>query len=341
MKRRRFLVSSAAAVACAPLLGASNAGPSLRVLLGKGNPAPLAGGGFELNGRVYRGTFSRVPQGIVNLVALDDYLASVIPREMPPSWPASALAMQAICARTFVLAHADPARAYDVLPSDLNQLYEGIDTESSAGRTAVDATFGRVLLYGGAAAQVEYSSCCGGHTESASDAWGGAPVPYLSGVVCPYCADAPDFYWTRDIAFDAIERALSSRLSAMGSLRDVRLGAKDRSGRTREFELLSDRGTAVVRGSDFRLAVGTRIVRSLLIHVLSVLPPEGTLDAPILHMEGTGDGHGVGLCQWGTRGIALLRGSTAQMASFYFPGTTIGSWTSVPQRPTSTIFRRR
>ncbi len=49
--------------------------------------------------------------------------------------------------------------------------------------TAVDSTAGQVLHYGANFAQVAYSSCCGGHTEASSDAWGGAPFPYLEGVV--------------------------------------------------------------------------------------------------------------------------------------------------------------
>jgi len=341
MRRREFLISSTVAMTCVPLLGASNDGPQLRVLLGSGDAHPIAGGGFEYDGRAYRGTFSRAPEGIVNVVAVEEYLYSVVPREMPTAWPASALQMQAICARTFVLQHAAPQRAYDVLPSDLNQVYQGIGTESPVGRQAVDATTGTILRYGGALAQAAYSSCCGGRTEASMDAWGGEPVPYLSGVACPYCAVSPDFRWTRDVTFDFVERALRTRLRGMGSLLDVRLGSRDQSGRAREFELITDRSTVVVRGSEFRIAVGTSFVRSLLILKLSVEPPEGELMTPILHLEGAGNGHGVGLCQWGARGIAIERGSVGQMASFYFPGTTVDSWTSVPSPTTSTSYRRR
>ncbi len=303
---------------------------------------PIPSGGFEFGGRQYRGSFSRGPGGLViNLVALEEYLYSVVPREMPSSWPVAALQIQAICARTFVLRHADPQRPYDVAPSDLDQVYEGVVAESPAGRQAVDATAGTVLRYGNDYADVAYSSCCGGHTESAADAWGGALLPYLAGVVCPYCMDSPDFRWIRDVAFAAIARATASQLSGMGRLRDIRLGPQDASGRARYVELITDRGTVAMRGSDFRMAVGPRVVRSLLIRELSVQPAEGALTTPLLHLEGAGNGHGVGLCQWGARGMALAKATTAKIAGFYFPGTALDTWTNVSPPATRTTSRRR
>lgn len=343
MNRRAFLGACAAASSL-PLVGAVQSTPdtgrALRVLLGTGNPVPTVGGGFEFGGRTYRGTFSRSSDGsVINTVELEEYLYSVVPREMPPQWPMAALQAQAICARTFVLAHADPQRAYDVVPSSLNQVYEGVGTESPAGRDAVDATAGSVLRYGNALAQIAYSACCGGHTESAADAWGGVTIPYLAGVRCPYCTASPYYRWVRDLPFGAIARALSASLKGSGTLRDVRLGTADASGRARYFELITDAGTAIVHGSEFRIRVGASLVPSLLISRLSVEPPEGELTAPLVHLEGSGNGHGVGLCQWGARGMALASASLRQVLAYYFPGTAIDAWTNVPAQPTTTSFR--
>ena len=205
MRRRTFL-----AVAAAPLLlpvasrAQSDADPSswsrkpaLRVLLGTGDATPAGPDGFTFDGRPYRGTFTRLDGGrIVNTVDLDEYLYSVVSREMSPRWPAPALEVQSICARTYVLQRSDPRRQFDVVPSELDQLYEGVDGETPAGTAAVDATAGQVLKYGDAYATVAYSSCCGGHTESSSDAWGAAPIPYLEGVVCTSCSESPNYRWS-------------------------------------------------------------------------------------------------------------------------------------------------
>lgn len=341
MKRRGFLAASAA-VACAPLLGAAAApAPTLRVLLGKGDPQPVAGGGFTLGGRTYRGEFSRSADGsVVNVVALDDYLYSVVPREMSPAWPAAALQTQAVCARTFVLGRLDPQRAYDVVASAVDQVYDGVGAESPAGRAAVDATAGTIVRYGSALADVAYSSCCGGRTEAASDAWGGAPLPYLGGVACPYCTASPEYRWSSDIGFDAIADAFAERLEPFGALHDVRMGPRDASGRVRSVSLVTASGSFDVRASDFRFAVGPQLVRSLLVFASRVDGPVEPATAAVLHVDGGGSGHGVGLCQWGARGLAIAGGNVAQTTSFYFPGTTLDAWTNVSSPPTTTRFRR-
>jgi stage II sporulation protein D len=288
---------------------------ALRVLLGPGEAQALPGGGFTFNGRRYRGTFAPAADGsIVSTVSLEEYLYSVVPREMSPSWPDAALQAQAICARTYVLQRSNPHRNYDVVPSELDQVYGGVASESPAGRAAVDATHGQVLRFDDRFAQVMYSSCCGGHTEASSEAWGGAPFPYLQGVPCTYCTASPDYRWRRDLPLANLTETFATELAPFGALRDVRIGATDSSGRARTIELVAERGSAFVKGSAFRMRVGPRIVRSLLIT---------KLDSQSI--EGGGLGHGVGLCQWGARGMALDGRTARDILSQYFPGTTIGN----------------
>jgi stage II sporulation protein D len=327
--RRSFVAFSLAAAACGRARAQSQFDPAtsaplqaLRVLLGPGEATALAGGGFTYQGRSYRGTFTRTHDGqIVNTVGLEEYLYSVVPREMPPSWPAAALAAQAICARTYVLARSNPRRTYDLVPSQVDQVYGGIAGESPAARAAVDATTGSVLRYGDGFALIVYSSCCGGHTESSHDAWGGTPIPYLNGVACATCTDSPHYRWTRELDPAAIERAYGAELAPVGPLQSVRPGPPDSSGRIAQFDLQGQRGYVDVKGTTFRLRVGARALPSLLIFSMRAASA-GNTDAPI-GVQGGGLGHGVGLCQWGARGLAL-RGSTyADILRFYFPGTEI------------------
>ena len=160
MIRRGAFLALGAAAALAPIAARSQddadpavmaRSPSLRVLLGPGSANPLPGGaGFTFDGRSYRGSFVRSADGsVINLVDLEQYLYSVVPHEMSPSWPVAALAAQAVCARTYVLQRSNPKRDYDLRPSEADQVYGGIATESPAGRAAVDATAGQVLRYGG------------------------------------------------------------------------------------------------------------------------------------------------------------------------------------------------
>ncbi len=297
----------------------SAASQELRVLLGRGDAASLAGGGFVFAGRTYRGTFVRRPDGsIVNTLRLEEYLYSVVSREMPASWPGAALAAQAICARTYVLQRSNPRRAYDVVPSQLDQVYDGVESETAAARTAVDATRGAALRFGSQFAEIVYSSCCGGHTEASSDAWGGAPIPYLDGVVCATCTASPYYRWSRAIEASAVERAFGTQLRACGALRGVVLGPLDPSGRARWFELQGDQGSVRIAGSPFRLGLGPRALPSLLI---SAMQPSA--EGGAFAVQGGGLGHGVGLCQWGARGLALQGAPFGDILRFYFPGTEI------------------
>jgi stage II sporulation protein D len=293
----------------------------LRVLLGKGNAAAAPGGGVLFNGRLFRGTFVRTVDGsIVNVVDLEQYLYAVVSREMPTSWLPATLQAQAICSRTYVLQRSNPRRDYDVVPSEVDQVYLGIAEESPAARSAVDATAGQVLRFGGGFASVAYSSCCGGHTEASADAWGGTFVPYLAGVTCSYCTASPNYRWSAAVARDTIAQRFANQLAPLGTLQNVAITQLDGSGRARGFELQADRGSTIVKGSAFRLGVGPRIVRSLLITNLRSDAQSGQVA-----IDGGGLGHGVGLCQWGAQGLALAGGSAPQILAFYFPGTQIGT----------------
>ncbi len=295
--------------------------PALRVLLGTGQPATLSPDLFTFNGRSYRGTFQRLDDGrIVNILDLEEYLYGVVPHEMSPRWPAAALAAQAICARTYVLQRSDPRREYDLVPSELDQVYSGVESESPGSTAAVDATTGQVLTFGGGFAQIAYSSCCGGHTEASSDAWGSVPIPYLGGVVCTFCAQSPNYRWTEGIDLAAIATKFSQLLAPIGTLNDLQITARDPSGRVRAFELVADRGTTTVKGSPFRLAIGPRTLRSLLVTSIARDPR-----AAMVTFDGGGLGHGVGMCQWGSRGMALAGQSPGQILNLYFPGTAVNA----------------
>jgi len=328
VKRRVFLASAAALGVAIPLrAGAQNdpaissAEPSLRVLLGKGRLDPVDAQTFLYEGRRYRGTAQVIDTGdVVSTVPIEQYLYSVVSREMPRSWPAEALRAQAILARTYVLQRSNPNRAYDLVPSEADQVYTGIDAEAAATSAAVDATAGRVLRYGNGFAQIAYFSCCGGHTESSAEAWGAKPIPYLSGVACDYCKDSSWYRWTQNITLDRLSRALSAQTSSIGDIEAIALESLDPSGRARFWTFMGSQGTARLRSSEVRRLVGSRVLPSLLVTGVDMQP--GATSATV---SGGGLGHGVGFCQWGSRGLAQTGASATQILAYYFPGTSIGS----------------
>lgn len=294
---------------------------ALRVLLGKGQAQPIDRTTFLFDGRTYRGGFSRTQTGeIVNTVPVEQYLYSVVSREMPRSWPAPALQTQAIVARTYVLQRSNPKGEYDLVPSEADQVYTGVDAEHPESTAAVDATAGRVLRYASGFAQVLYSSCCGGHTESNGDAWGGSPLAYLSGVPCTYCNDSPWYKWTQRIPLPQLQDALGAQLQNVGDLSGISLDTPDSSGRARFWTFTGSSGAQRVKSADVRRALGTRTLPSLLVHSVTLAQADRRIS-----IEGSGLGHGVGLCQWGARGMALSGADARAILAYYYPGTGIGN----------------
>ena len=100
-----------------------------------GSPATAKpGDGFlRINGLRYRGDLKIYNRGgslaAVNVVGLQAYLYSVVPREMPSSWPLEALKSQAVAARGYAV-RAARASWYDIYDNTDDQVYGGLDYAS-------------------------------------------------------------------------------------------------------------------------------------------------------------------------------------------------------------------
>lgn len=118
----------------------------------------------------YRGRMEllRTEDGIavINELPLEEYLYSVVPSEMPASYPAEALRAQAVCARTYAYGHmlhaAYPQYGAHVDDSTAFQVYNNIEEQESA-TAAVKDTYGQLLCTGGGglAETFYYSTSCG------------------------------------------------------------------------------------------------------------------------------------------------------------------------------------
>jgi len=329
MRRRAFLFGLGA---CAALPRAARAtggldvggGPvsfrAVRVLIASGAaigaPVQLDGWHFSWRGRTYRGAFSLVDlssgrRGLVNAIPLDAYLYGVMSREISPAWARPAQMAQAIVARTYALTKIRPERPYDLVASEASEVYGGIVAESVEGRDAVDATAGTILTYDDRPAKVAFSACCGGHTASAAGVWK-TPYPYLDGVRDPYCANAPDATWTL-----ALPQARVAQTFALGDLREIALRDVDATLRPRTIALGGSARSIEVPSETFRAQLGASVLFSTLIATARV-------DGPEVALAGRGRGHGVGLCQWGTRTMGAQGASPQEICTYYFPGVRFG-----------------
>jgi stage II sporulation protein D len=258
--------------------------------------------------------------GAVVTMDLETYLRRVLPLEVPAGWPPAALQAQAIVARTYALAHRTLGRAYDVQASDADQRYGGPGAERPATDAAVDSTRGMILRYNGGPVAIFYSSCCGGHTTDAAELWGRSDLPYLHGVADdPNCVASPDYRWRRTVAVDRMRDLLGDRVR--GAIAGVELADLGASGRAREVILRDGGGGAAALSiEELRRRVGSDVVRSLWLRTISI---DVTQAPAMIVIEGSGRGHGVGLCQWGARGMASVGADAATILAHFFPGTQL------------------
>ncbi|MDO4837510.1 MAG: SpoIID/LytB domain-containing protein [Clostridia bacterium] len=131
---------------------------------------------FVEGGNLYPGTLTLTVQDgqLMPVLALtiEEYLLGVVPYEMSNSFPLEALKAQAICARTYAMAHLDASAAYDMVDTTANQVFLGINYSNTNAIQAVQETAGVVGGYKGALATCYYAASNGGQTEKVETVWG-------------------------------------------------------------------------------------------------------------------------------------------------------------------------
>lgn len=212
----------------------------------------------------YRGELRAVAvngyQFTVNVVTIEDYLAGVVPNEMPASWPDAALQAQAVAARSYALAGDTRQQPYaDTCDTTRCQVYDGAYSErtgsfrsSTHARTdaAIAATAGQVRLYGdGSVARTEFSSSTGGHT-----AGGDFPAVVDDG---DSIAANPNHTWSTTVSAATIEARYDlGRLQEMAVVERNGLGAD--GGRALTVEFRFEQGTESETGDAVRSFLGLK-----------------------------------------------------------------------------------
>lgn len=280
-------------------------------------------GPIAVNGKNYHGGIQIEKAAgdflLINVLELEDYLAGVVKNEMSVKWPMEALKAQTVLARTYALGRIKNPRTeyYDLFSTVEDQVYSGMEAEDEASWRAIKDTRGEVLFYRGEPAQVYYHSCCGGWTEPVEYVWGGSGKSYLGSVKCETCQDCPYYFWRYPEKSALSGQDLASRLGYQGeAVSEVRVSELSPGQRALKLELKFQSGYKTeISGGDFRVRLGRDVIRSTLFKVEKAT--EGFI------VFGSGSGHGVGLCQWGAKGMAEAGKNYQEILEHYFPGTEI------------------
>jgi stage II sporulation protein D len=272
-------------------------------------------------------------------IPIDDYVAGTLRGELGPSTirnPALAgmLDVQAIVARTYAVSNLDrhQTEGFDLCDSTHCQVYRGRRDEDAhvadAAALAAARTRGQVLTFEGRAILALFHADCGGHTAAADVVWGGRPVPYLRAVPDWFCTRNARPPWAFEITSAALRDALGAdtRAALGGHLESLEVSRRDPAGRAALVTIVGDR-TVTLRAEELRSSILRAFgPRSLYSTRFTVAPIDGGF-----RFTGTGNGHGVGLCQTGAE-LRVKGGlQPAAILAHYYPGSRVDTVESLAQ----------
>jgi stage II sporulation protein D len=288
---------------------------------------------------------------VVNAVPENRLLAGLVPAEIFASAPDEALKAQAIAARGELLAKIGArhiGEPFRLCAETHCQVYAGAARETPRTTAAVEATRGEVLFEAGGKELVDtvYSANCGGHTEHNENAWADTPAHpalrghfdgpaavsgtfaggvtaanierFLSAPPPAYCAQvnmpgtADRFRWTVTRSAAEMDRLLAGH--SLGRVRAIEVTERGVSGRARTVNIVGATKSEIVRG-ELRIRQLFGNLRSSLF--------VADVDAGAVRFRGGGFGHGVGLCQTGSIGMAEAHKTYREILQHYYQGSVL------------------
>lgn len=255
---------------------------------------------------------------VVNTLPLEDYLLGVVPLEMPPSFPAEALKAQAVAARSWTVRNRHKHERDDAHVCDGThcQVYGGASAERDTTTAAVRATTGMILVQNDLPVDAVYTADCGGQPAAQNRTT--APLPDRDPSGRDYCMDNPQHYWSLSFPFSEVWRAVAEKESVHplpNGEKGVQIVQTDVSNRATKLRLQWGTATREVSAGQLRSRL------SLPSTLFRVRIAEG--DTVVF--EGTGSGHGGGLCQWGAAGRARAGQTMEDILQAYYPQSGIVS----------------
>ena len=141
-------------------------------------------------------------------------------------------------------------------------------------------------------------------------------MPAIASVECDWCREADRYRWSSSIPLDRMSKSLREYFAGQNEEFDQLKSLQTAFGDAGDlpFYMVSD-------GIRTKKIAGTDLRHSLPIGTLDSPRFTAEVDAAEVRFSGAGHGHGVGFCQWGSRGLALAGRSALQILQYYYPGS--------------------
>ncbi len=261
---------------------------------------------------------------VIFSLPFNDYVLGVLLSELPSSWPLESLKAQAVAIRSYTRAviRERQRQSFHLRASVMDQVYKvNIHKEAPQHvykkfKQAVDETQDLFLVENKRVLKSFYHSDCGGQTTSSYEVWG--EKQDSGGVKDIHCPLNPGAQWKialskRDVQLKLREHFNLGSLITLDSLRVIR---RDLSGRVKTFGVEFDFGISrQLSGQKLRSLIGFQEIRSTLLEIEQ--------RGANYHFKGSGFGHGVGLCQWGSRKLAEQGWRFTKILDHYYSGAKL------------------
>ena len=224
---------------------------------------------------------------------------------------------------------------FDVCADDHCQRYQGITKASNRSvEAAVKATKGQILMYENEICDARYGKCCGGMTEEFQYCWEDTKKPYLVAVEDPFCntkdkeilsqvlndydQETTEFYrWHVEYTTEQLTALINEKLKMdLGTITDLVPLERGKSGRIWKLKIVGTK-------KSFTIGKELEIRRTLSeSHLYSSAFEVEKRDGKFI-LNGSGWGHGVGLCQIGAAVMSTKGYNYDQILLYYYRGAEI------------------
>ena len=273
-------------------------------------------GFIKIDKSKYRGKLILVPEikdrfTVLEEIGIEEYLPGVIEGEMPTLWQDDAIQAQVIAARTYAIYQKKIKNNALYHIDKLDLAYNGSYNYQPKTKKIVDKSRGTVMVYNWELFPGYFHSTCGGHTEDINIVFNLRSIPPLSGVDCGYCNKSKYYNWRTNLKKDEIERKLGNAKFNVKKISKIVTEKTGQGGHSSIIKIVHSGGTKRVNANVFRLIVGPNNLRSTAFKVKN--------NGSSLIFDGSGWGHGVGLCQYGTQGMANSGFKWYDILKHYYP----------------------
>lgn len=264
----------------------------------------------------------------VENVPLDEYVLGVVAAEMPLDFEQAALEAQALAARTYIVRrllsdNRDGVPGNRALVTDqvthqaylslaeMKQLRNSNPEGVSKLEQAVGKTRDQVLTYDGWPIEALFFSASNGYTENSEEVFPNK-LPYLRAVASPW--DNSDAHRTQETVTMPLARfyeklgvavTASSGLNRSVKTPQIRIIDRTEGRRVKTLQV----GSESFAGEEVRAKLGLRSASF-----------EWSVKDGEIRITTVGNGHGVGMSQWGAEGMAKAGSSARQIVEHYYTG---------------------